>query len=64
MEKTVYLFCMPRQVGLRLKKIQRDFLWGGGALMQKPHLVRWKTVYSERKNGERGEGWVLGVSLR
>ncbi|RVW34312.1 hypothetical protein CK203_097811, partial [Vitis vinifera] len=32
------LFCMPRQVGLRLKKIQRDFLWGGGALMQKPHL--------------------------
>ena len=31
------LFCMPRQVRLRLEKIQRDFLWGGEALVQKPH---------------------------
>ena len=34
------LFCIPRQVRLRLKKVQRDFLCGGGALVQKPHLVR------------------------
>ena len=26
-------FCMPRKVRLRLEKIQRDFLWGGGALV-------------------------------
>lgn len=44
------LFCMLRMVILRLEQIQRDFLWGGGALMQKPHLVRWKSVYS-RKGG-------------
>ena len=43
------LFCMLRQVRLRLQKIQRDFLWGGGALVQKPHLVRWKSVCSERR---------------
>ena len=38
------LFCMPRQVRLRLEKIQRDFLWGGETLVQKLHLVRWKLV--------------------
>ena len=26
------MFSMPRMVRLRLKQIQRDFLWGGGAL--------------------------------
>ncbi|RVW41716.1 Transposon TX1 uncharacterized 149 kDa protein [Vitis vinifera] len=32
-----------RMVRMRLEQIQRDFLWGGGALEQKPHLVRfWK----------------------
>ena len=44
------LFCMPRQVRLKLEKIQRDFLWGGGALVQKPHLW-WKMVCLERKKG-------------
>ena len=33
------LFHMPRCVSLRLERIQRDFLWGGGALEGKPHLV-------------------------
>ena len=27
-------FCMPRKVRLRLEKIQRDFLWGGGARVE------------------------------
>ena len=27
------LFCLLRKVRLRLEKIQRDFLWGGGALV-------------------------------
>ena len=34
------LFYLPRKVRLRLEKIQRNFLWGEGALVQKPHLVR------------------------
>ena len=58
------LFCMPRPDRLRLEKIQRDFLWGSGALVQKPHLVRWKTIYLERKRGEGGrEALRCEVSL-
>ena len=26
----------------RLEKLQRDFLWGSGALEKRPHLVNWK----------------------
>ena len=35
------IFQLPRAVRMRLETIQRDFLWEGGALEQKPHLVRW-----------------------
>ncbi|KAL6321362.1 hypothetical protein AAG906_016417 [Vitis piasezkii] len=45
----MFLFYLPRKVKLRLEKIQRDFLWGGGALEQRPHLVRWNLVCLERK---------------
>ena len=34
------LLRIPRVVSLRLENIQRDFLWGGGALERKPHLVK------------------------
>ena len=34
---------------LRLEKIQRDFLWSGGALVQKPHLVRWNLICLDKK---------------
>ena len=54
------LFCMPRQVRLRLEKIQRDFLLGGGALVQKPHLVRWNMVCLEKRKGGLG---VRNLSL-
>ena len=33
------LFRMPKIVCARLEKIRRDFLWGGGNLDRKPHLV-------------------------
>ncbi|RVW15499.1 putative inactive ATP-dependent zinc metalloprotease FTSHI 1, chloroplastic [Vitis vinifera] len=48
------LFLLPRKVRMRLEKIQRDFLWGGGALDQRPHLVRWNLVCLERKKGGLG----------
>ncbi|RVW28738.1 putative ribonuclease H protein [Vitis vinifera] len=38
------LLCLPSSVRRRLEKIQRDFLWGGGNLERKPHLVRWELV--------------------
>ena len=48
------LFCLPRKVRLRLEKIRRDFLWGGGALVQKPHLVRWNLICLDKKKGGLG----------
>ena len=45
---------MPRKVRLRLEKIQKDFLWGGGALVQKPNLVRWNMVCLEKRKGGLG----------
>ena len=45
----MFLFYLPKKVKLRLEKIQRDFLWGGGALEQRPHFVRWNLVCLERK---------------
>ena len=48
------LFFLPKKVRLRLEKIQRDFLLGGGALEQRPHLVRMNLVCLERKKGGLG----------
>ena len=41
------LFRLPRRVKLRLEKIQRDFLWGGGNLERKLHLANWETNLSK-----------------
>ncbi|RVW20562.1 putative ribonuclease H protein [Vitis vinifera] len=48
------LLRMPRVVKLRLEKIQRDFLWGGGALEKRPHLVKWAVVCSHKTKGGLG----------
>ena len=40
----IYLMCLLRMlksVVIRLEKIQRDFLWGGGVLDKRSHLVSW-----------------------
>ncbi|RVW39723.1 LINE-1 reverse transcriptase-like [Vitis vinifera] len=65
------IFQIPRAVRIRLEKIQRDFLWGGGALEQKPHLAllgKWAWRFANektalwnqvirRKYGEEKGGW-------
>ena len=38
----------------RLEKIQRDFLWGGGNLKKKPHLVNWGIVCTKKNKGGLG----------
>ena len=38
------LFQMPKLVAKRLKKLQRDFLWGGGSLERKIYLINWEVV--------------------
>ncbi|KAJ9686044.1 hypothetical protein PVL29_015095 [Vitis rotundifolia] len=48
------IFHLPRVVRMRLEKIQRDFLWGGGVLEQKPHLVRWSIVCLDKSKGGLG----------
>ncbi|RVW15066.1 putative ribonuclease H protein [Vitis vinifera] len=48
------IFQMPRAVRIRLEKIQKDFLWGGGALVQKPHLVNWSIVCLDKRSGGLG----------
>ena len=45
------LLCMPRVVRLRLEKLKRDFLWGGGGMENKPHLVKWEIVCSNKRKG-------------
>ena len=48
------LLCIPRVVRLRFEQIQRDFLWGGGALERKPHPIKWTTVCSDKRVGGLG----------
>ena len=48
------LFNIPRIVRLRLEKIQRDFLWGGGALENKMHLVKWSSICKAKSKGGLG----------
>ena len=48
------LFVIPKRVTARLEKIQRDFLWGGGALVNKPHLLSWSVVCLEKVKGGLG----------
>ena len=48
------LFRIPKGVKSRLEKIQRDFLWGGGNLDKKNHLVNWGTMCTSKKGGGLG----------
>ena len=48
------LIRMPAIVTKRLEKLQGNFLWGGGALEKKTHLVKWKVVCSEKGMGGLG----------
>ena len=48
------IFRIPSLVCKRLKKNQRDFLWGGGNLEKKPHLVKWAMVCTDKKVGGLG----------
>lgn len=45
---------MPKRFRLRIEQIQRDFLWGGGALERKPYLVRWGLVCLDKNKGGLG----------
>ena len=48
------LFRMPKIVARRLEKVQRDFLWGGGNVERKAHLVKWEVVCAHKNKGGLG----------
>ncbi|RVX00219.1 putative ribonuclease H protein [Vitis vinifera] len=48
------LFRMPKMVVRRLEKLQRDFLWGGGSLERKVHLINWEVVCAQKEKGGLG----------
>ncbi|RVW41267.1 putative ribonuclease H protein [Vitis vinifera] len=48
------LFRMPNIVVRRLEKLQRDFLWGGGNMERKAHLVKWEIVCGDKGRGGLG----------
>lgn len=56
---------IPRKVSLRLAKVQRDFLYGGGAIEKKPHLVSWAKACVEKKKGGIGikDFYILNMAL-
>ena len=41
-------------VAKRLEKLQRSFLWGGGALERKARLIKWDVVCFEKRQGGLG----------
>ncbi|WJZ98950.1 hypothetical protein VitviT2T_017437 [Vitis vinifera] len=48
------IFRMPKVVARRLEKVQRDFLWGGGNMEGKIHLVNWEVVCTDKDKGGLG----------
>ena len=52
--QTIPLIRIPKYVTKRIEKIQRDFLWGGGRLERKAHLIKWKVVCSPKEEGGLG----------
>ena len=48
------LFRMPKSVARRLEKLQRDFLWGGGSLERKVHLINWEVACAQKEKGGLG----------
>ncbi|RVW93100.1 putative ribonuclease H protein [Vitis vinifera] len=48
------LFRMPKIVARRLEKLKRDFLWGGGNMERKAHLVNWEMVWVGKEKGGFG----------
>ena len=45
---------MSKSVVKRLEKLQREFLWGGGSLERKVHLINWEVVCTRREKGGLG----------
>jgi hypothetical protein len=56
---------MPSQVVKEVRRIQREFLWGGVKGGRKTNWISWKTVCREKKDGGLGvrDVRVVNISL-
>ena len=56
------LYRLPKGGQLRLKKIQRDFLWGGGGLERKINLIQisGKKIRKESEQVQQRCSFALG----
>ena len=52
------LFRMPKIVAKRIEKLLRGFLWGGGSLERKVHLINWEVVCTQKEKGGLGIGKI------
>ncbi|RVX14549.1 hypothetical protein CK203_017111 [Vitis vinifera] len=43
-----------KSVARRLEKVQRDFLWGGGSVKRKAHLIMWEVICEDKSKGGLG----------
>ena len=48
------LLRIPKVVANRMERLQRDFLWGGGVVVKRSHLVNWEVVCSDKEQGGLG----------
>ena len=48
------LFHLHKGIKSRLEKIQREFLWGGGKLERKIHLINWGAACLCKEKGGLG----------
>ncbi|RVW50079.1 putative ribonuclease H protein [Vitis vinifera] len=48
------IFRMSKVVVRRIEKVQRDFLWEGGNMERKVHLVKWEVVCTDKDKGGLG----------
>ena len=44
----IFLFQIPRLMILRLERIEKDFIWVGGILEKRTHVVIWSIVCSNK----------------
>lgn len=57
------MHAIPMAVAKRIKKLQRDFLWGGGEEAFHYHLVAWDRVCVPKENGGLGVRSLVTFNL-